>query len=330
MKPISLHGHERSITQIRYNREGDLIFSSAKDPFPNVWYSINGERLGTFGKPGHKDSHSGAVWCVDVDWESKHFLSGAADNSTKLWDVSTGKLISHIATKTSVRSCTFSYSGNLVFYCTDKIMGHPCSITVVDVREFSKDKPVMELTIPDKGPKITCSVWDSQDEKFVTGHDNGDIVLWDLKAQNKVTMSSDHSKHISDLQVNNDRTMLISASKDYTAKLFDFDTLTPKKTYVTERPVNSASISPKYDHVVVGGGQEAMDVTTTSSRVGKFDARFFHTVFEDEFGRVKGHFGPINSLQFHPDGNGYASGGEDGYVRLHVFDQSYHDYYVEY
>ena len=67
--------------------------------------------------------------------------------------------------------------------------------------------------------------------------------------------------------------MLISASKDYTAKLFDFDTLTPKKTYVTERPVNSASISPKYDHVVVGGGQEAMDVTTTSSRVGKFDAR---------------------------------------------------------
>ena len=46
MKPISLHGHERSITQIRYNREGDLLFSSAKDMYPNVWYAINGERLG--------------------------------------------------------------------------------------------------------------------------------------------------------------------------------------------------------------------------------------------------------------------------------------------
>lgn len=46
MKPISLHGHERSITQIRYNREGDLLFSAAKDQHPNVWYSINGERLG--------------------------------------------------------------------------------------------------------------------------------------------------------------------------------------------------------------------------------------------------------------------------------------------
>lgn len=56
-----LHGHERSITQIKYNREGDLIYSCAKDAQPNVWYSLNGERLGTF------NGHNGAVWCIDVD-----------------------------------------------------------------------------------------------------------------------------------------------------------------------------------------------------------------------------------------------------------------------
>ena len=48
MKPIMMHGHERSITQIKYNKEGDLLFSSAKDHHPNVWYSLNGERLGTY------------------------------------------------------------------------------------------------------------------------------------------------------------------------------------------------------------------------------------------------------------------------------------------
>lgn len=62
-----------------------------------------------------------------------------------------------------------------------------------------------------------------------------------------------------------------------------------------------------FGQVVVGGGQEAMSVTTTSTRIGKFDARFFHLVFEEEFGSVKGHFGPINSLSFHPDGKRLVS-----------------------
>ena len=55
-----LHGHERAITQIRYNHDGDLLFSVAKDNKPTVWYSENGERLGTYV------GHNGAVWCVDV------------------------------------------------------------------------------------------------------------------------------------------------------------------------------------------------------------------------------------------------------------------------
>lgn len=55
-----------------------------------------------------------------------------------------------------------------------------------------------------------------------------------------------------------------------------------------------------------------MSVTTTSSSVGKFEARFFHMIYEEEFGRVKGHFGPINVLAVNPNGLSYASGAEDG------------------
>jgi len=324
MKPISLHGHERSITQIVYNREGDLLFSSAKDQNPNVWYSINGERLGTY------DGHGGAVWCIDVDWETKNFLSGAADNTIRLWDVSTGKEKQRIDTKSAVRTCAFSYSGNMVAYSTDRAMGQQCIINIVDVRTFNQEKPIMSLPIPAKGPKVTSLIWSGLDDLIVTGHDNGDIVQWDVKTHQKVKISSEHQKAISDLQLSTDRTMFISASKDNSAKLWDMDQLQDKKTYKTERPVNSAAISPNKDHVVLGGGQEAMDVTTTSTKIGKFDARFFHLVFEEEFAKVKGHFGPINSLRFHPDGNSYASGGEDGYVRINYFDNDYHSFKVDY
>merc|ERR1712150_188844 len=70
---------------------------------------------------------------------------------------------------------------------------------------------------------------------------------------------------------------------------------------------------------------DAMSVTTTAGKVGKFETRFFHTVYETEFGCVKGHFGPINALAIHPNGRSYASGAEDGYIRLHFFDKSYLD-----
>ena len=81
-----LHGHERSITQIKYNKDGDLLFSSAKDSSPGVWYSVNGERLGTY------DGHTGVVWSLDVKWDTTQLLTGAGDNRLIQWDVETGTL----------------------------------------------------------------------------------------------------------------------------------------------------------------------------------------------------------------------------------------------
>ena len=122
---------------------------------------------------------------------------------------------------------------------------------------------------------------------------NGDIVQWDARTHQKIKIVSYHTKTISDLQHNADRTLFISASKDNCAKLCDTETLENLKTYKTNRPVNSASISPKFDHVVLGGGQEAMDVTTTSTKIGKFDARFFHMVNIRLISRIEAREGVI-------------------------------------
>lgn len=320
-----LHGHERAITQIKYNREGDLLFSAAKDHTPNVWYSLNGERLGSFV------GHSGAVWALDVSWDTSRVLTGAADNTAKVWDCATGKQLHDLETRSAVRSCGYSYSANIISFTTDQAMGYPSELYIFDVRDghqMKNNEPMM--TIPMPPSKALTSVWSSLDDVIVTGHDNGDLIQWDVSSGDLLRKVSNHSGNINDLQRSKDGMMIITASKDCTAKLFSAKTLEHKKTYKTDRPVNSAAISPLKPHVVMGGGQEAMDVTTTSTRIGKFDARFFHVVFEEEFGRVKGHFGPINSVSFQPDGNGYSSGGEDGYVRVHTFDQTYFDFEFEF
>ncbi len=106
-------------------------------------------------------------------------------------------------------------------------------------------------------------------------------------------------------------------------RLFETSTLTLLKAFHTERNINSASISPlaSCPYMIAGGGQDAMSVTTTAAKQGRFECSFFDHVFDDELGSVAGHFGPINTLAYAPHGQSYVSGGEDGYIRIHHFEQ---------
>ena len=69
-------GHERSLTQIKFNKDGDLLFSCSKDHVINVWFSHNGERLGTY------DGHNGTVWTIDVDCTSPAVLHSSSVDMT--------------------------------------------------------------------------------------------------------------------------------------------------------------------------------------------------------------------------------------------------------
>jgi len=325
MKPIALHGHERAITQIKYNRDGDLLFSTSKDTTPNVWFSMNGERLGTF------EGHQGAVWSIDCNWDSTQAVTGAADQSCRVWDLETGKEIIKFETRTAVRSVNFSYSGNQILYTTDQAMKYKYEINVIDLTSGNTQVFHFENTGSQSNEKPSSSLWGPLDETILTGHDNGCLKKWDIRNPSEVLIDTKpHKFTIMDMQYSpTDQTMFVTASKDNTSQLIDTETFESMKTYKTGRPVNSAAISPIREHVVLGGGQEAMNVTTTDARQGQFQARFFHLVFEEEFAGVKGHFGPINSLAFHPDGKSFSSGGEDGFVRIQSFDPEYFDFRLE-
>jgi len=321
MKPILLNSHERSLTKIMYNSDGDLLFSASKDHKPNVWYSVNGERLGTY------EGHKGAVWDMDISTDSLRFLTASADQSCVMWDTETGKMLHQLTAKSPVRSCAFSLTNNIVCFTTDRAMSQPCFIRFYDMRDkeqIATNSPFREIEV--KESKVLRMIWGTVEDYIITGHESGQLTQWDWETGETLEVNCDHEHVIKDLKLSKDRTMLISASKDTTAKLFDAKTFQFLKSYKTDRPVNSAAISPIKHHVLLGGGQEAMEVTTSHTKSGKFEARFFHLIFEEEIGRVKGHFGPINTLAFHPSGKQYASGAEDGYVRIHDFDQSYYDF----
>ena len=328
MIPILLQAHTRSLTKVIYNQSGDLLFSASKDSVPNVWRTLNGERLGSF------HGHEGVVWSMAVSADSEFLVTGSGDNTARVWSVNGGKEVGRIDTETAVRAVALSQGDRFLAIVTDATMRKSAKVLVYDF-------PALKLvrTIDCSGNdkiKPTVIAFSDCNEFIVTGHQDGSLRLWDWNAasstdpESPITVplkkSSPHSDVIRDLQLSPDRTYFITASRDNTAKIIDTLSLAPLKTFKTERPVNSAAISPLRNEVVVAGGQEALHVTTTSSRAGQFEARFFHQIYENEVGRVKGHFGPINTLAYHPSGKGYASGAEDGYIRVHHFDQDYFDF----
>jgi translation initiation factor 3 subunit I len=175
----------------------------------------------------------------------------------------------------------------------------------------------------DDNDKATCLGWTIADEYIIAGFDSGLLVKYDVETGKEVARKKAHTERVNRLNFNRDKSMFITASKDCSAKLVDPNTLEIIKVYKTERPVNGAVISPTHPHVLLGGGQDAQSVTVTAASQGKFETRFFHMIYGEEFARVRGHFGPINALDIHPFGRSFASGSEDGFIRLHHFDINY-------
>ena len=44
---------------------------------------------------------------------------------------------------------------------------------------------------------------------------------------------------------------------------------------------------------------------------------------EEEIGKIGGHYGPVNDLQFGKDGRFFVSGAEEGLVRIYKFEKPY-------
>lgn len=320
MRPLLLKGHERPITQVRFNPEGDLLFTTAKDTAPTLWWTSNGERIGTYR------GHTGAVWGCDVFWNSTRLVTGSADNTARLWDVESGRELFRWAHRAPVRTVGVSPGANrLAHVANAKLMGQQSDIHLyrLNREEWSEQSPEPVARLSGHTATVTAVQWYNTAEFLLSAGEDGTVRKWDVEAGKEVACVKQHRKSITDLKFSRDCQLFLTGSADNTAVLWDTHAMQPVKTYQVDRPVNAVDMSPLMPHCVIGGGQEASQVTTTSGKAGKFEAKFYHLVYGGEIGAVKGHFGPINCLSFTPDGRGYASGGEDGFVRLHKFDDEY-------
>jgi len=317
---------------VRFNHDGDFFLTCAKDGEVNLVRTENCERVGTYNPAGDKP---GAVYAVDVTMDCTYVVTANADGKI-IFFTFTGEVVKTVNHGGIVKYVEWNQrpgKQNKVVTCNDKFKsGNELSVPHrIMVWKFENNQCQRALCIDEQLPmKATKVKWGPYDETLISIHEEGTVCVFDSTSGERLELITAHDKPVTSLNFSADRMLMITSSKDQSAKLWSMDNYECIKTYRTDRPLNDAAISPLFQaeeepkyHVLLGGGQDAKDVTTTGSSSGKFEALLWHMVFEEELGQVKGGFGPLNTIAWFPDGRGYVTGGEDGYVRVHHFDQDY-------
>ncbi|MES1907805.1 MAG: hypothetical protein MHM6MM_000850 [Cercozoa sp. M6MM] len=314
VRPTLVKAHTRPVVCVVFNKEGDLFATCGKDKPISLFYSRNCERIGTF------DGHEGSVYEICMDGKSKFLLSASADYTARVWNLLTGEEIQKFEFQSPARSVHFSNDDKMFLVVGDQAMGQQASVFLFkrgDDGEFVDNR--REIARASHKGKILRARFVDNNENVLTMGDDGYLRKFSVESGEQVAEVRASREALTHMKLSPDQCMVLVGSKDMNARLFDVETLELLKTYKTDTPVNGVDFHPTRDIIVLGGGQDARDVTQTAAASGKFESHFYHIVYEEKLYSVRGHFSPINAIAVSPDGTRFISGAEEGIARMHVF-----------
>ncbi|XP_004713826.2 serine-threonine kinase receptor-associated protein [Echinops telfairi] len=261
-----------------------LLKPSTFDGKPMLRQGDTGDWIGTF--LGHK----GAVWGATLNKDATKAATAAADFTAKVWDAVSGDELMTLAHKHIVKSVDFTQDSNyLLTGGQDKLL-----------RIYDLNKPEAEpKEISGHTSGIKKALWCSEDKQILSADDKT-VRLWDHATMTEVK-SLNFNMSVSSMEYIPEGELLV-ITYGRTIAFHSAVSLDPIKSFEAPATINSASLHPEKEFVVAGG---------EDFKLYKYDYNS-----GEELESYKGHFGPIHCVRFSPDGELYASGSEDGTLRL--------------
>ncbi|KAI8920846.1 WD40-repeat-containing domain protein [Powellomyces hirtus] len=289
--PLTCTGHTRPVVDLAFSSftySGDFfLISACKDSIPILRRGNTGDWVGSF------QGHKGAVWSTRLSSDATKSVTGSADFTAKVWNNLTGQATITVPHSHVVRCVDMSPDGRYVL-----TGGYEKKIRLFDLQTDASRGPIRQLEQCDN--IIKTALMDA-DNGLVFAGDGKMLRVWDLRTSAQVSFRQfDHD--ITSLRVSNDRGMIICTSGK---QVFFYNALTSAlvKSFTTTIETASASLHPDGSRLVVGG-------------ISDLWVRVYDWATGQEQEVYKGHHGPIHVVSYSPDGELYATGSEDGTVRL--------------
>jgi len=278
--------------------------------------ATTGNWIGTFS--GHK----GAVWSCRFDPSGNLAATASGDFSVQVWDAITGASLYSFAHKHVVKTCDWS--------CDSKRLatgGHEGVLRVFDIGRVKEDPLEFVQSTKEKVSISKCN-WLNNSTVLAAGED-GTVRFWNVDETDPTkqltrTLSVEGGG-IRDMELVTlpcgKQILTVAAGQNVT--FFDMSTLTQIHSYkmpIHFREEGGASLHPSGKKFIAGGGRRGGSMALGAVKGGELGCDLKVYVFDFDTGKElechKGHHGPVRCLRYHPDGKSYATGSEDGTIRL--------------
>ena len=304
------------------------MISACKDQNPMLRDGLTGDWIGTF--IGHK----GAVWSARLSEDATLAATGSADFSAKVWDTFTGETLATLQHDHIVRAVAFPPGprpGVIATGGMEKKLrvfdisrataqtpdGTSAAATTTNGSADAASAPSYEIGPGDHQGSIKSIIWSRDPNILITAADDKTLRWYDLRAPTHpiATFALDALPTSCELNPSlagtspsdNSGTITVAAGKN----IYFLSGSQPGvllKHIRTEREVASVALHGAARKFVTGSSGD------TWVHVWDYDS-------EREVETGKGHHGPVWTTGFSPDGKLYATGSEDGTVKLWKFAQ---------
>lgn len=289
--PLTCSGHTRPVVFLAFSEYNPndaanyYCISACKDGKPMLRQGDTGDWIGTF------EGHKGAVWGVDLNRDASKAATGAADFTAKIWNAVSGEEELNLTHRHIVKSVNFSScSKYLASASNDK------KLRIFDLEQPEDPKVIFE----GHSSSIKQVLFTPNDRQLLSCSDDKTLRFWDSSSGKEIN-KFELSGTIGGMELSKDG-CIITVAHGQSVSFFNAKSYEKIKEVSIPCTVYSASMI-KDNSIFVCGGEDL--------KLYKYD---YETGTEIE--SFKGHFGPVHCVRFSPDGELYASGSEDGTLRL--------------
>ena len=285
-RPVVLQGHTDDVYQAHFDLEGRRVLTASRDGTARIWNADDGREFVKI------EAHDGAVTNALYDRSGTRVITGSAGGATRIWDAATGAKIRDLLGHE-----------NRIFrieLCIDD--ARILTLAKDDTARIWNIRTGAEIVSYPKQRGLYTGSCSPDGKHIATAADGGKVTIWRVDG-GLVHELPGHSDTVASVRFSPDGTLLLTGSKDGTARLWSVKTGQEVTMFRTGGgQLNNNEFSPDGTRVLTGsldGIGRMWDISGTSRPIV-----------------LSGHEQAINHGVFTPDGKRVLTVSRDGTLRL--------------